>query len=143
MEYISRHLENRILETSKSFSAILLTGPRQSGKTTMLRRLAENENIGRCYVTLDDLAARTHLSPNHLSRQFKRLTGLPPLAFRNSCRIDQSKRELATTGRTIGSIAIRLGYSSTQNFTTSFRLATGQTPRAWREKCLRSVQSDY
>ena len=94
-------------------------------------------------ITLDDLAARTHLSPNHLSRQFKRLTGLPPLAFRNSCRIDQAKRELATTGRTIGSIAIRLGYSSTQNFTTSFRLATGQTPRAWREKCLRSVQSDY
>lgn len=58
MEYISRHLENRILETSKSFSAILLTGPRQSGKTTMLRRLAEKENIGRGYVTLDDLAER-------------------------------------------------------------------------------------
>ena len=58
MEYISRHLENRILEISKSFSAILLTGPRQSGKTTMLRRLAEKENIGRGYVTLDDLAER-------------------------------------------------------------------------------------
>ena len=58
MEYISRHLENSILETSKSFSAILLTGPRQSGKTTMLRRLAEKENIGRGYVTLDDLAER-------------------------------------------------------------------------------------
>ena len=58
MEYISRHLENRILEISKSFSAILLTGPRQSGKTTMLRRLAEKENIGRSYVTLDDLAER-------------------------------------------------------------------------------------
>ena len=58
MEYISRHLENRILEIGKSYAAILLTGPRQSGKTTMLRRLAEKENIGRSYVTLDDLAAR-------------------------------------------------------------------------------------
>ena len=37
MDYISRHMENRILELSKSFSAILLTGPRQAGKTTMLR----------------------------------------------------------------------------------------------------------
>ena len=37
MKYISRHMENRILELSKSYSAILLTGPRQAGKTTMLR----------------------------------------------------------------------------------------------------------
>ena len=92
--------------------------------------------------TLDQLAARTHLSPNHLARRFKQLTGLPPLAFRNLCRIEQAKRELADTGRSIGSIAIRLGYSSTQNFATSFRLATRQTPRAWREKCSHSRQSD-
>ena len=58
MEYISRHLENRILEISRSYAAILLTGPRQSGKTTMLRRLAEKENAGRGYVTLDDLNER-------------------------------------------------------------------------------------
>ncbi len=58
MEYIKRHMEERILELSKSYSAILLTGPRQSGKTTMLRCLAEKENIGREYVTLDDLNTR-------------------------------------------------------------------------------------
>ncbi len=58
MEYISRHMESRILELSKSYSAILLTGPRQAGKTTMLRSLAEKESIGRKYVTLDDLAER-------------------------------------------------------------------------------------
>ena len=58
MEYISRHMEKRILELSKSYSAILLTGPRQAGKTTMLRSLAKNENIGREYVTLDDLNTR-------------------------------------------------------------------------------------
>ncbi|MCH5352623.1 MAG: ATP-binding protein [Acutalibacter sp.] len=58
MKYIRRHMENRILELSKSYSAILLTGPRQAGKTTMLRELAEKENIGRSYVTLDDLAER-------------------------------------------------------------------------------------
>lgn len=58
MEYISRHMEARIIELSCSYSAILLTGPRQAGKTTMLRKLAEKEKIGRRYVTLDDLAER-------------------------------------------------------------------------------------
>ncbi|GLB28239.1 ATPase [Lacrimispora amygdalina] len=37
---------------------MLLTGPRQVGKTTMLQKLAEEENIGREYVTLDDLTER-------------------------------------------------------------------------------------
>lgn len=58
MSYIARHIENRILELSKSYSAILLTGPRQSGKTTMLRALAKEENKGREYVSLDDLTTR-------------------------------------------------------------------------------------
>lgn len=58
MGYISRHMENKILELSKSYSAILLTGPRQAGKTTMLRLLAERENIEREYVSLDDLNTR-------------------------------------------------------------------------------------
>ena len=58
MSYIARHMENRILELSKSYSAILLTGPRQSGKTTMLRALAKEENKGREYVSLDDLTTR-------------------------------------------------------------------------------------
>lgn len=58
MKYINRHLENKVISLSKSYSAILVTGPRQSGKTTMLKQLAEKENIGREYVTLDDLTVR-------------------------------------------------------------------------------------
>lgn len=58
MGYIYRHIEKRITELSKSWSAILLTGPRQSGKTTMLKNLAKKENIGREYISLDDLTVR-------------------------------------------------------------------------------------
>ena len=58
MSYITRHLEDVVIRLSKSFPAILLTGPRQTGKTTMLQMLAKKENIGRRYITLDDLVAR-------------------------------------------------------------------------------------
>jgi len=59
MKYIKRHLEDAVLKLSESFCAILITGPRQAGKTTMLRTLSEKENKGREYVSLDDLNERT------------------------------------------------------------------------------------
>ena len=41
---------------SDFFKAVLVTGARQVGKTTMLRHLTEGQN--RAYVTLDNLMAR-------------------------------------------------------------------------------------
>lgn len=58
MDYIKRAMESTFLRLSKEFPALLLTGPRQVGKTTMLQKLAEAENLGREYVTLDDLTER-------------------------------------------------------------------------------------
>lgn len=48
--YIRRQLEEKFLKMSGFFKAVLITGARQVGKTTMLRHLSEN----RTYVTLDD-----------------------------------------------------------------------------------------
>ena len=55
MDYIRRDIEKTIIEASESYSALIVTGPRQVGKTTTLRRLAESN---RAYVTLDDIEAR-------------------------------------------------------------------------------------
>ena len=49
--YIKRKIEDTVLNISRTFPVLLLTGPRQSGKTTMLNKLKEE---GRKYVTLDD-----------------------------------------------------------------------------------------
>lgn len=83
--------------------------------------------------TIDDLAGRTALSPSNLILRFKQLVGLPPQAFRNACRMEKAKRELAGGTKSVTSIALSLGYSSAQNFATQFRLATGKTPREWRK----------
>jgi predicted AAA+ superfamily ATPase len=56
MEYISRHLERKFSRMSEFFKAVLVTGARQVGKTTMLKHLCEGQN--RRYVTLDKKAAR-------------------------------------------------------------------------------------
>lgn len=57
MKYIKRAAEETVERVSKMFSVLLVTGPRQVGKTTLLKILSEKEKargIERTYVTLDD-----------------------------------------------------------------------------------------
>lgn len=58
MAYINRAMEATFKRMAQEFSVVLLTGPRQVGKTTMLKRLAEAEGVNREYVTLDDITER-------------------------------------------------------------------------------------
>lgn len=58
MTYIKRSIEDAFLKLSQEYSAILITGPRQVGKTTMLQKLIEEENNNRAYISLDDLNER-------------------------------------------------------------------------------------
>lgn len=56
MKYINRSLERKFTRMSAFFKAVLVTGARQVGKTTMLKHLAEGQS--RTYVTLDNLMTR-------------------------------------------------------------------------------------
>ena len=53
---LGRRLKNVISEISKAFPVLLITGPRQVGKTTLLESCADKN---RSYVTLDDLEERS------------------------------------------------------------------------------------
>ena len=53
--YIKRAIEESVMRISGTFPVLLVTGPRQVGKTTLLTRLADES---RTYVTLDDPDAR-------------------------------------------------------------------------------------
>lgn len=57
MEYIERTLERKFLNMNSFFKAVLVTGARQVGKTTMLKHLAKDQN--RTYVSMDDMMIRT------------------------------------------------------------------------------------
>ena len=56
MPYIKRNIEKVFKEMENTFPVIMVTGPRQVGKTTLLKELIENKRIN--YVTLDNLDAR-------------------------------------------------------------------------------------
>ncbi len=52
--YVKRHAEKTVQELSQMFGAVLVAGPRQVGKTTMLETLTTGVN----YVSLDDPIVR-------------------------------------------------------------------------------------
>ena len=56
MSYIKRNLENVVRQVTREYPVLLVTGPKQVGKTTMLQKLMEGTERG--YVTLDDLNER-------------------------------------------------------------------------------------
>ena len=56
MIYIKRTLEKKVISLSNEYSCILLIGPRQVGKSTMLKHLMQGTN--RVEVTLDDIEER-------------------------------------------------------------------------------------
>jgi len=52
--FFKRHIKSRLMELLDDFRIIYLTGPRQSGKTTLVKEIAAGMGMG--YYTLDDAA---------------------------------------------------------------------------------------
>ena len=57
MNYISRSLETVVAQVTREYPVVLVTGPRQVGKSTMLQKLMQGTDRG--YVSLDDLNERS------------------------------------------------------------------------------------
>ena len=58
MEYIERKISSKILECSKYYQVLVITGPRQTGKTTLCRHLFGEYS----YYNLEDVALRKSIA---------------------------------------------------------------------------------
>ena len=58
MRYIERDLKSKIIDLNKEYAAILITGARQVGKSTLFETIMKEQGEEREIVTLDDLEAR-------------------------------------------------------------------------------------
>lgn len=78
--YIKRHIENTIVKAGKSFPAVLITGPRQVGKSTVLKNLFKDTK----HQTLDDFLVLDSVKSD--PKGFLDLSGTPLV-------IDEIQRE--------------------------------------------------
>jgi transcriptional regulator GlxA family with amidase domain len=91
----------------------------------MLEHLAQQTSV-------DELAARSHMSPRTFARRFVAVTGTTPHAWLLSQRILFAQRMLETTDEPIEFIASRSGFGSAANLRHHFGREVSTSPLAYR-----------
>lgn len=94
-------------------------------------------HIGRHFVepiTVEEIAAQCFISPSRFAHVFTASIGIPPIAYRNSLRINRALELLQTTNNTVEQIALATGFKSFGQFRRLFKTSTGQTPRDYRRQ---------
>ena len=83
--------------------------------------------------TIGELARQIGLNEAKLMHDFKQLFGQTIFDFSQNLRMDEAKKLLETTERSITEVAFDVGYEYSSNFTTAFKRRFGITPSAARE----------
>ncbi len=85
-------------------------------------------------LKLQELADLAVLSPNFLCNIFKKITGVSIFHYINDCRINEAKKVLINTNRSIKEIAYELGFENDTYFYTLFKKKEGLSPTAYRDQ---------
>lgn len=91
----------------------------------LAKHIAESQDIG-FYADL------LNISPNHLNKSVKKVTGKPASVLLNEARILEAKVQLKRNDITIGDIAFNLGFTDLSYFSKCFRKVTGVSPSDYR-----------
>ncbi|GGA29921.1 Ada metal-binding domain-containing protein [Paenibacillus physcomitrellae] len=86
-------------------------------------------------MTLQEIADALVISPFHLQRLYKRITGSTPAVHLQKLRLAEARKRLESSdgADTISAVAKAVGYRSHSHFSSWFSQETGMTPSEYRE----------
>lgn len=134
----NRQLETRIL-LLQFFLQIIehgsLIAPSVPGKQSDMQRelLAYIEDHYTEKITLQDLAARFHLSEKYVSRYFKEHFHLTFSDYVNHLRLSHAKKLLETTELSVTQVALDSGYPNVSYFIRTFKESYEYSPLKYRK----------
>ena len=79
-------------------------------------------------VRLSGLAERT------FKRRFREATGMSPLEYAHTLRLEEAKQLLESTDQAIEAVAAEVGYEESGFFSRLFRRKVGLTPAQYRKR---------
>lgn len=124
--YLARNYA-RLVKESRSGSPSLPGFKLRQITDWMSENLAEDFNLNR-------LAAQAGLSKFYFNRLFKNAMGVSPSRYHINLRMDEAKRLLRETKKTVVEIALDVGYANPSHFAQLFRKETGLSPSDYRQQ---------
>ena len=115
-----------------------------SGKYDSRIRQIE-EYIGAHYqtsVSLPDLSDYLHLTPQYVSKFFRKNFGSSFSGYLNHVRMEHAVRDIRYTDRSITDIAFSSGFINVSTFNRNFRAEFGMSPRQYREELREQKQNE-
>lgn len=91
-------------------------------------------------LTLDDVAAAAHLTPQAFCRYFKKHTGVTFVTFLNELRVTEACKSLTSRRYdNISSVAYSCGFNSIANFNRVFKSVAGASPKDYLSRYIKNI----
>jgi AraC-like DNA-binding protein len=90
---------------------------------------------------IDQMASTFGISAAHFQRLFKQHTGITPMRYLHSLRLEKAKELIENSYGPIGQIALRVGFADESRFSRDFKARYGVTPTECRREHWRMIQS--
>ena len=85
-------------------------------------------------LSLEQVAAEVHLTPEYFSRIFKEELGITFVNYLTDIRLSRSVQLLETTALRVQNIAQSVGYANVSYFSTIFKKKYGMSPYEYRHR---------
>ena len=113
---------------------IIFIGQKRHGDEEVLKAQDYIETWSGDTFSVDDLCKTLHLGRRNFERRFKKCTGNSMIEYMQRVRVEQAKKQLESSRKTVNEIIYEIGYKDVNAFRKVFKKFTNLSPLEYRRK---------
>ncbi|WP_143961379.1 GlxA family transcriptional regulator [Litoribacter populi] len=131
--YCSKIFQIDMGRTSQS-EFIIFSGQKDHHDESIISIQTYVESNFRDKINIENLSTKFNIGRRTMERRFKQATGNTMIEYLQRTRVEQAKRELEKSRKTINEVMYDVGYSDAKTFRDVFRKYAGLSPIDYRNK---------